>query len=157
MPARPTSYPVSVPVAPLAAPISFLAATARELLERYGSGPLDDLSDIVVVVPTRRAVVYLKNELALALPPGAPLWAPRVAAMEDYMVELAGVQVEEPIALQLLLFDILKKIDTGLDFDKFVSWAGLLLSDFSNLDQNLAPLTSCLNTSARPKPWNAGT
>ena len=59
--------------------------------------------------------------------------------MEDYMVELAGVQVEEPIALQLLLFDILKRIDTHLDFDRFVGWAGLLLGDFSNLDQNLAP------------------
>ena len=127
-----------VPTAPLA-PATFLAATARELLDRYGSGPLDELSDLVVVVPTRRAVVYLKNELALALPPGTPLWAPRVAAMEDYMVELAGVQVEEPIALQLLLYDILKHIDTGLDFDRFVGWAGLLLSDFSNLDQNLAP------------------
>ncbi|WP_460502190.1 PD-(D/E)XK nuclease family protein, partial [Hymenobacter agri] len=109
-----------------------------ELLDRYGSGPLDELSDLVVIVPTRRAVVYLKNELALALPGAAPLWAPRVAAMEDYMVELAGVQVEEPIALQLLLYDILKGIDTKLDFDQFVGWAGLLLNDFSNLDQNLA-------------------
>ncbi|OGX89459.1 hypothetical protein BEN47_07315 [Hymenobacter lapidarius] len=124
---------------PGGAPVSFLAGVARELLERYGSGPLDELSDLVVVVPTRRAVVYLKNELALALPMGAPLWAPRVAAMEDYMVELAGVQVEEPIALQLLLFDLLKHIDTSLEFDRFVGWAGLLLSDFSNLDQNLAP------------------
>ncbi len=139
MPTRPTSYPEAAPAAPLAAPVSFLAVTARELLDRYGSGPLDELSDLVVVVPTRRAVVYLKNELALALPVGAPLWAPRVAAMEDYMVELAGVQIEEPIALQLLLYDILKGIDTGLDFDRFVGWAGLLLSDFSNLDQNLAP------------------
>ncbi|GAA3990377.1 PD-(D/E)XK nuclease family protein [Hymenobacter antarcticus] len=139
MPALPTSYPVAGAAAPLAAPLSFLATTARALLDRYGSGPLDELSDIIVVVPTRRAVVYLKNELALALPLGAPLWAPRVAAMEDYMMELAGVQVEEPIALQLLLFDILKKIDTGLDFDKFVGWAGLLLNDFSTLDQNLAP------------------
>ncbi|GAB3325651.1 PD-(D/E)XK nuclease family protein [Hymenobacter humi] len=139
MPAQPTSYPTPAPVSPLTAPVSFLAATARELLDRYGSGPLDELSEVIVVVPTRRAVVYLKNELALALPPGAPLWAPRVAAMEDYMVELAGVQVEEPIALQLMLFDILKHIDTHLDFDRFVGWAGLLLGDFSNLDQNLAP------------------
>ena len=131
--------PTPAATAPTARPISFLAATARTLLDRYGSGPLDELSDLIVVVPTRRAVVYLKNELALALPPGAPLWAPRVAAMEDYMVERAGVQVEEPIALQLLLFDILKRIDTHLDFDQFVSWAGLLLNDFSTLDQNLAP------------------
>ena len=136
MPAR--SAPPAAPVSGTA-PVTFLAATARELLERYGSGPLDELSDMVVVVPTRRAVVYLKNELAMNLPVGAPMWAPRVAAMEDYMVELAGVQVEEPIALQLLLYDILKHIDADLDFDRFVGWAGLLVSDFSNLDQNLAP------------------
>ena len=134
----PSSAAPAVP-ALVARPVSFLASTARELLDRYGSGPLDELSDLVVVVPTRRAVVYLKNELALALPPGAPLWAPRVAAMEDYMVERAGVQVEEPIALQLLLYDILRRIDTHLDFDQFVGWAGLLLNDFSTLDQNLAP------------------
>ena len=138
MPASATIAPSAAPAALPAVPGTFLAATARELLDRYGYGSLDELSDIIVIVPTRRAVVYLKNELALALPLGAPLWAPRVAAMEDYIVELAGVQVEEPIALQLLLYDILKGIDTGLDFDQFVGWAGLLLSDFSNLDQNLA-------------------
>ena len=138
MPVSATTAPFAAAAAPAVAPGTFLATVARELLDRYGSGPLDELSDIVVIVPTRRAVVYLKNELALALPLGAPLWAPRVAAMEDYMVELAGVQVEEPIALQLLLYDILKGIDTGLDFDKFVGWAAMLLSDFSNLDQNLA-------------------
>jgi ATP-dependent helicase/nuclease subunit B len=137
MSTSPAPFSASI-TTPLASPVSFLAQTARELVERYGHGPTDELPDLVVVVPTRRAVVYLKNELALALPNGEPLWAPRVAAMEDYMVELAGVQVEEPIALQLLLFDILKNIDHDLDFDKFVGWAGLLLSDFSNLDQNLA-------------------
>ncbi len=139
MPVRPTSYPLPAPVEPTTTSVSFLGVTARELLDRYGAGPLDELSEIIVVVPTRRAVVYLKNELARALPPGEPLWAPRVTAMEDYMMDMAGVQVEEPIALQLLLFDILKNIDTSLHFDRFVGWAGLLLNDFSNLDQNLAP------------------
>lgn len=114
---------------------SFLSQMARDLTARYAP---EELSDLVVVVPTRRAVVYLKNELAMATDAGEALWSPRVAAMEDYMVELAGVQVEEPITLQLLLYDILKDIDPKLDFDRFVSWAGLLLEDFSSLDQNLA-------------------
>ena len=117
------------------APTSFLAQAARDLLAQYPAG---ELSDLVIVVPTRRAVVYLQNELALAAEVGQALWSPRIAAMEDYMVQLAGVQVEEPIALQLLLFDILRDIDPKLDFDQFVGWSGLLLQDFSNLDQNLA-------------------
>jgi ATP-dependent helicase/nuclease subunit B len=121
-----------------AAPVSaqsFLAQVAQELLATYDD---DTLADLVVIVPTRRAVVYLKNELALATPDGQALWAPRIAAMEDYMVERAGVQVEEPIALQLLLFDIFRDIDPDLQFDQFVGWGGLLLQDLSNLDQQLA-------------------
>ncbi|RZK11713.1 MAG: hypothetical protein EOO56_28730, partial [Hymenobacter sp.] len=124
--------------APVVAPVAtrpFLAEVAHELLATYDD---DALSDLVVIVPTRRAVVYLQNELALATPDGQALWAPRIAAMEDYLVERAGVQVEEPIALQLLLFDIFKGIDSELNFDRFVGWSGLLLQDFSNLDQNLA-------------------
>ncbi len=113
----------------------FLAEVAHELLATYDD---DTLSDLVVIVPTRRAVVYLQNELALATPDGQALWAPRIAAMEDYMVERAGVQVEEPIALHLLLFEIFKGIDADLNFDRFVGWSALLLQDFSNLDQNLA-------------------
>jgi ATP-dependent helicase/nuclease subunit B len=130
--AAPAPAAVSASPAPLR---SFLAQAAQELVARYDA---ETLSDMVVIVPTRRAVVYFKNELALATAAGEALWSPRVAAMEDYMVELAGVQVEEPIALQLLLFDILRNIDRDLDFDRFVGWSGLLLSDFSNLDQNLA-------------------
>ena len=123
---------------PRAAPVStasFLADVARELLATHDA---EALADLVVIVPTRRAVVYLKNELALATPEGQALWSPRIAAMEDYLVERAGVQVEEPIALQLLLFDIFKAIDPDLQFDHFVGWGGLLLQDFSALDQHLA-------------------
>ncbi|MGI4735001.1 MAG: PD-(D/E)XK nuclease family protein [Janthinobacterium lividum] len=125
----------AAPTAALAPARSFLAEVAHELLATYDD---EALADLVVIVPTRRAVVYLQNELALATPEGQALWAPRIAAMEDYLVERAGVQIEEPIALQLLLFDIFKGIDPDLNFDRFVGWSGLLLQDFSNLDQNLA-------------------
>ncbi len=126
---------LAAPLAAAPAPTpSFLAEVAAELLATYDA---DALADLVVIVPTRRAVVYLKNELALATPLGQALWAPRIAAMEDYLVERAGVQVEEPIALQLRLFDIFKEIDPELRFDHFVGWGGLLLQDFSSLDQNL--------------------
>ena len=126
---------LAAPLAPAAAPTpSFLAEVAAELLATHDA---DALADLVLIVPTRRAVVYLKNELALATPLGQALWAPRIAAMEDYMVERAGVQIEEPIALQLRLFDIFQEIDPALRFDHFVGWGGLLLQDFSSLDQNL--------------------
>ncbi len=139
----------AAPLAP--APVStapFLAEVARELLATHGP---EALADLVVIVPTRRAVVYLKNELARATPEGEALWAPRIAAMEDYMVERAGVQVEEPIALQLLLFDIFKDFDPDLQFDHFVGWGGLLLQDFSTLDQHLADTKAIFDYLAEAK------
>lgn len=132
----------------------FLRQAAQDLLGRFTGA---ELSDLVVVVPTRRAVVYLKNELALAAPLGEALWSPRVTSMEDYMVELAGVQVEEPIALQLLLYDILRELDPNLDFDLFTGWSRLLLDDFSNLDQNLADPASLFDYLSEAKAlerWN---
>ena len=123
------------PLATSAPTPSFLAEVAAELLANHDA---EALADLVVVVPTRRAVVYLQNELALATPEGEALWAPRIAAMEDYVVDRAGVQIEEPIALQLLLFDIFQGFDPELQFDHFVGWGGLLLQDFSTLDQHLA-------------------
>ncbi|MET4106172.1 PD-(D/E)XK nuclease family protein [Hymenobacter sp. UYP22] len=135
LPVPTTANPLS-PVLPQPDATPFLRRMARELVARYGAS--DELSEVVVVVPTRRAVVYLQNELSLAAEAGQALWSPRIAAMEDYMVELAGVQVEEPIALQLLLFEIMRGIDARLEFDQFVGWSALLLQDFSSLDQNLA-------------------
>jgi hypothetical protein len=139
---------LAAPVAAPATSLTFLAEVARELLATHD---VDALADLVVIVPTRRAVVYLKNELTLATPEGQALWAPRIAAMEDYMVERAGVQVEEPIALQLLLFDIFKAIDPDLQFDHFVGWGGLLLQDFSTLDQHLADTKSIFEYLAEAK------
>ncbi|WP_400190616.1 PD-(D/E)XK nuclease family protein [Hymenobacter sp. B81] len=139
LPAAPASEPL-ITAAPDSASLQpFLRQAAQDLLRRFSGA---ELSDLVVVVPTRRAVVYLKNELALNAPLGEAVWSPRVAAMEDYMVELAGVQVEEPIALQLMLFDILRELDPKLDFDLFTGWSRLLLDDFSALDQNLADAAS---------------
>ncbi|NVO32062.1 PD-(D/E)XK nuclease family protein [Hymenobacter lapidiphilus] len=131
------AVPTLPPTATLPDATPFLTRVARELVAQYG-GPSGELAELVLVVPTRRAVVYLQNELSLAAEAGQAVWSPRVASMEDYMVELAGVRVEEPIALQLLLFEILQDIDPQLDFDQFVGWSALLLQDFSSLDQNLA-------------------
>ncbi|AHJ98091.1 PD-(D/E)XK nuclease family protein [Hymenobacter swuensis] len=153
-PAPTTSLPAALPL-PDATP--FLTRIARELVTQYG--PTGELADLVVVVPTRRAVVYLQNELSLAAEAGHAVWSPRIAAMEDYMVELAGVQVEEPIALQLLLFEIMRDIDPRLDFDQFVGWSGLLLQDFSSLDQNLASPRKVFEYLSQAKAlerWNLG-
>jgi ATP-dependent helicase/nuclease subunit B len=110
---------------------TFLQDAATYIYHKYEG----HISDLCVVLPTRRASIYFKNALAQAAPSG--LWSPEVSAMEDFIVRLAGVEVVEPIHLQLELYDIMQALDPRLDFDQYVTWAATLLEDFSRIDREL--------------------
>ncbi len=112
--------------------ITFLQQAAEYLYQKYP----DNISQICVILPTKRATVYFKNALAQAATEG--IWSPEVSSMEDFICRMARVEVLEPIHLQLDLYDILQQLDPHLDFDQFVTWAGTLLEDFSRMDQEMA-------------------
>ncbi|WP_299821748.1 PD-(D/E)XK nuclease family protein [uncultured Pontibacter sp.] len=110
---------------------TFLELTAKYIYEKYK----ENISDLCIVLPSRRASFFFKTALAQAAP--EPIWSPEVHAMEDFIRKLAKTDVVEPINLQLELFDLMREQDPHLDFDQFVTWAGTLLDDFSRIDQNL--------------------
>ncbi|SFF85422.1 PD-(D/E)XK nuclease family protein [Pontibacter chinhatensis] len=110
---------------------TFLELTAKYVYEKYK----EHISDLCIVLPSRRASFFFKTALAQASP--EPIWSPEVYAMEDFIRSLSKTEVLEPINLQLELFDLMREQDPKLDFDNFVTWAGTLLEDFSRIDQNL--------------------
>nr|WP_246597025.1 PD-(D/E)XK nuclease family protein [Pontibacter aydingkolensis] len=105
--------------------------TAKYIYEKYK----ENISDLCIVLPSRRASFFFKTALAQAAP--EPIWSPEVYSMEDFIRKLAKTDVVEPINLQLELYDLMREQDPNLDFDQFVTWAGTLLDDFSRIDQNL--------------------
>ncbi|QCR21902.1 PD-(D/E)XK nuclease family protein [Pontibacter sp. SGAir0037] len=110
---------------------TFLELTAKYVYEKYK----EQISDLCIILPSRRASFFFKNALAQAAPD--PIWSPEVSGMEDFICRLAKIDVLEPINLQLELFDLMQEQDPLLDFDQFVTWGGTLLEDFSRIDQNL--------------------
>ncbi|TXK29667.1 PD-(D/E)XK nuclease family protein [Pontibacter qinzhouensis] len=110
---------------------TFLELTAKYVYEKYK----ENISELCIILPSRRASFFFKNALAQAAP--EPIWSPEVAGMEDFICRLAKVDVLEPINLQLELYDLMREQDPTLDFDQFVTWGGTLLDDFSRIDQNL--------------------
>ncbi len=116
---------------------TFFDLAARHLLTTL---PPDALAEQLLLVPTRRAVVYLQAALRAALPAGQILRAPRILPLEDYVAELADATccTDDELALQLRLFDTLKRHLPNLAFDDFAGWGPLLLRDFSLIDQELA-------------------
>lgn len=110
--------------------MTFLERAARHVFDNH---PRTELSRVGIVLPTRRAVFFFKQELAKRA--DTPLMAPDVWAIEDFVTDMVGVKLTEPVALLFELYDVFREIDPQIQFDRFTTWAGILLQDFDRIDQ----------------------
>ena len=112
---------------------SFLEYVAADLLQKYGT----NLSRIAVVFPNKRAALFLNEHLARLA--GKPLWSPAYITISDLFRSHSQRQVADPIQLVCDLHQCFTQC-TGIDesLDHFYGWGQLLLSDFDDLDKNMA-------------------
>ena len=112
---------------------SFLEYVAADLLRKYGT----NLSRIAVVFPNKRASLFLNEHLARLA--GKPLWSPAYITISDLFRSHSERQVADPIQLVCQLHQCFTQC-TGIDetLDHFYGWGQLLLSDFDDLDKNMA-------------------
>ncbi|MCR4583371.1 MAG: PD-(D/E)XK nuclease family protein, partial [Prevotella sp.] len=113
---------------------SFLEYVADDLLRKYGT----NLSRIAVVFPNKRAALFLNDYLAQAA--GRPLWSPSYLTISDLFRQHSPRCVADPIKLVCDLHKCFVEA-TGIDetLDRFYGWGQLLLSDFDDVDKNMAP------------------
>ena len=113
---------------------SFLEHVAEDLLSRYGT----NLSRVAVVFPNKRASLFLNEHLARLAQ--KPLWSPAYITISDLFRSHSKLQVADPILLVCELHRVFTAC-TGIDetLDHFYGWGQLLLSDFDDLDKNMAP------------------
>ena len=111
--------------------MTFLEQTAHAIFEKHGPR----LDDVWVILPTRRAVtVFLEH---LAARDSKPFLAPHTLAVDDFIMQAAGVQQIDPVSLLFELYEVFRQIDEHLDFEPFIGWASVLLADFDRIDQYL--------------------
>ena len=112
---------------------SFLKYVAADLLQKYGT----NLSRIAVVFPNKRAALFLNEHLERLA--GKPLWSPAYVTISDLFRSHSQRQVADPIQLVCDLHQCFTQC-TGIDesLDHFYGWGQLLLSDFDDLDKNMA-------------------
>ena len=115
---------------------SFLEYVAADLLQKYGT----NLSRIAIVFPNKRASLFLNEHLARLA--GEPIWCPAYITISDLFRSHSQRQVADPIQLVCELHQCFKKC-TGIEetLDHFYGWGQLLLSDFDDLDKNMASAT----------------
>lgn len=113
---------------------SFLEYIADDMLAKYGS----NLSRLAVVFPNKRASLFLNEYLARKTE--QPLWSPHYITISELFRNYSQRLVADPIKLVSDLHKTFTEC-TGIDesLDHFYGWGQLLLSDFDDVDKNMAP------------------
>ena len=111
----------------------FLRYVAEDIIRKYGT----DLSRTAVVFPNKRASLFLNEQLARIA--RRPLWSPAYITISELFRQQSDLQVADPVKL---ICDLHKSFcqETGSNetLDKFYGWGQLLITDFDDIDKNLA-------------------
>ena len=112
---------------------TFLKYVARDILEKYGN----NLSDIAIVFPNKRAALFLNESLARLT--DHPIWSPSYITISDLFRKHSTLKIGDPIKLVCDLHKTFVAC-TGIDetLDHFYGWGQLLITDFDDIDKNMA-------------------
>ena len=112
---------------------TFLEYVSEDIINKWGT----DLAHIAVVFPNKRAALFMNEHLARYA--GKPIWSPAYITISDLYRQHSDYTVGDPIKLVCDLHKSFVKC-TGLDetLDHFYGWGQLLLTDFDDIDKNMA-------------------
>jgi hypothetical protein len=128
---------------------SFLKDTARQILD---SGR--KLDELVIVLPNRRAGLFFTRHLGELIE--QPVWMPEVRTIEQVFYGLAGNTPADELTLIFELYELYSQIqEEPEDFDRFYFWGELILKDFNDLDQFLAPAKTVYQNLAEIKEFES--
>ncbi len=132
---------------------TFLEKATKYLIHKYG----DSISDLCIVMPNRRAGLFLKKYLSQQAK--KTIWSPDIFSVEDFINELSGLQVTDAISLYFELYETHRNVEKerAESFDNFLSWGKTLLHDFNDIDLHLADpqkIFYFLNSSKAYAVWN---
>ena len=112
---------------------TFLEYVAEDMLAKWGT----DMSRIVVVFPNKRAALFMNEYMARMA--GKPMWSPAYTTISELFGKHSEYVVGDSIKLVCDLHKSFVKC-TGIDetLDHFYGWGQLLLTDFDDIDKNMA-------------------
>lgn len=134
---------------------SFLKKLSLHIFEHYR----EKTGDICVVLPNRRAGLFLKKYLAGHI--DRPVWAPGIFSIDDFFIQLSGLRQIDPVGILFVFYDVYQFIEKekAQPFEEFLSWANVLLQDFNTIDLHLTNpriLFSYLTEAKAIEKWNLG-
>ncbi|MBO7417707.1 MAG: PD-(D/E)XK nuclease family protein [Bacteroidaceae bacterium] len=112
---------------------TFLEIVAKDLYERVGT----DLSHTAVVFPNKRASLFFSEYLARQAT--TPVWSPAYISIQELFASLSPWKTDDPIRLVCELYKVYcEETQSSETLDDFYYWGELLISDFNDVDKNMA-------------------
>lgn len=112
---------------------SFITHVLKDLVDKGYN-----LSELHFILPSKRAGVFLKNNLANFTT--QPIFSPKIESIEDFVTELSELQPLQNTQLLFLLYEAYIEVFPKAQlesFESFLKWAQLLLQDFNEIDRYL--------------------
>ncbi|WP_396195087.1 PD-(D/E)XK nuclease family protein [Flavobacterium sp.] len=116
---------------------TFLYQLAQEILKSQSLGT-DNLLDLVVILPNKRAKVFLLEELKKLVPNN--IFAPEIISIEDFIQDIAGIRSVDSVELLFEFYTVYLSVTEKAQqesFETFANWAKTLLQDFNEIDRYL--------------------
>jgi hypothetical protein len=113
---------------------TFLHKLAREILKSHSN----TLLDLVVILPNKRAKVFLLAELKKSVSDN--IFAPNIISIEDFIQDIAGIRSIDSVELLFEFYNVYLSVtekDQQESFESFANWAKTLLQDFNEIDRYL--------------------
>jgi ATP-dependent helicase/nuclease subunit B len=132
---------------------SFLNQLAIYSIEKHGS----NLGNLTIVLPNRRAIVFLKEEFKKELIKAS--WLPQFFSLEDFIQQLGDYTILDPTDLLFKLYQVHKQLEgkEAEPLQEFLGWGTTLLQDFNEIDRYLVDakeLFGFLNEAKALEIWN---
>lgn len=119
----------------------FLADIARFYTSEKGVHP--PLSSLCFVLPNKRSAMFLKQHIRSCLSKVAIM--PRFMTMRTFLSMHARYPEAQPRELMFILYDVYRatlrargKVESAREFDSFIFWGDIILSDFDDIDKAMA-------------------
>ncbi|GAB3709370.1 PD-(D/E)XK nuclease family protein [Flavobacterium koreense] len=112
---------------------SFLNKLSKIIVADYS----DNFSDLIVILPNRRAKVFLIDELKKET--AQTIFSPEIISIEDFVQDIAGIRSIDSVELLFEFYNVYLSV-TEKDqesFETFANWAKTLLQDFNEIDRYL--------------------
>lgn len=113
---------------------TFLSKLSKQLVNDFP----ETISDLVIVLPNKRAKVFLiaalKNEIR------ENIFSPEIVSIEDFVQEISSIRSIDSVELLFEFYTVYLSItETSKQepFETFANWAKTLLQDFNEIDRYL--------------------